>query len=76
MLLKSRGQSRGEQAEMSTRSRGLTDAEIRGSAIAARNPRWYALNMMRCQVLPRVARLFCKNSYRCIHETIDQLQKR
>ena len=50
--------------------------EIFRAAIAARRSRWYALNMMRCKKQPRVAPAsFCRNSYRCIHETVDQLQE-
>jgi hypothetical protein len=64
------------QPRMSTQESLLAPVEILSTAIAARSPRWYPLNMMRCQEQTRVARLFCKNSYRCIHETVDQLQER
>jgi hypothetical protein len=49
--------------------------EMFRTVIAARSARWYALNMMRCTEHPRVARLFCRNTYRCIHETVYQLQE-
>src|SRR5271170_1993277 len=36
---------------------------------------WYALGMMRYVKQFRVARPFLRYSYRCIHETFDQLQE-
>lgn len=65
-----------KQPQLSTQSEVLCRVEFFRSTIAADRARWYAEDMMRWKEQFRVARLFYKNSYRCIHETIHQLQER
>jgi hypothetical protein len=64
------------QPRKSTQEGYPAQIDILLTTIAALGLRWYPFNMMRCQEQPRVSCLFCKNSYRCIHETFDQLQER
>src|SRR5579859_4647208 len=75
-----RGQGRVERARMSTQPEIwpcnlLAHVFFSCGAIAGCGARWYPVNRMRNKDRTRVARRFCKISYRCIHETVHQLQE-
>jgi|HubBroStandDraft_2_1064218.scaffolds.fasta_scaffold04576_6 hypothetical protein len=68
-------QRRVEQPLLSTHGEFPNREVICRRTIAADRTRWYALDMMRWKEQFRVARLFSNKSYRCIHETLHQLQE-